>query len=325
MRPSLGGWLVRQRRAFAIVGEMAERDGNGWVRCDLGHRHWGRFGAAGLLAYAPGPGGPADEAAVLLQRRSMFTHHGLTWGIPGGARDSHESAIEAALREAAEEGEVPASAVRVEGILLDDHGGWAYRTVLASATARFAVFSDSAESDEAGWVDADRVSQLNLHPGFAGKWPLLREALAPLTVIVDAANVMGSRPDGWWRDRAGAAARLHGDLVALGERGIAASAELPGLVGGPELERWFPGFVLVLEGAARAALDRLPPGPGTAGRVQAQAATGSGDDLIAELAGGLPGRRLVVTADRELRGRCQDAGASVTGPRWLLGLVSGPV
>jgi 8-oxo-dGTP pyrophosphatase MutT (NUDIX family) len=297
---------------------MAERDGNGWVRCDLGHRHWGRFGAAGLLVYVPGPGGPA----VLLQRRSLFTHHGQTWGIPGGARDSHESAIEAALREADEEGDVPASAVRVEGILLDDHGGWSYRTVLASAMERFRVFSDGAESDEAGWIDADRVGQLTLHPGFAGKWPELRGALAPLTVIVDAANVMGSRPDGWWRDRPGAATRLHGDLVALAGQGIPGPAELAGLVGGPELERWFPGFVLVLEGAARAALDRLPSGTG-AGRVRAQAATGSGDDLIAELAGDLPGRRLVVTADRELRGRCQDAGASVTGPRWLLGLLSG--
>jgi 8-oxo-dGTP pyrophosphatase MutT (NUDIX family) len=258
---------------------------------------------------------------VLLQRRSLFTHHGQTWAIPGGARDSHESAIEAALREADEEGDVPASAVRVEGVLLDDHGGWSYRTVLASAAERFRVFSDGTESDEAGWIGADRVSELKLHPGFAGKWPELREALAPLTVIVDAANVMGSRPDGWWRDRPGAATRLHGDLVALGGRGIAGSAELAGLVGAPELERWFPGFVLVLEGAARAALDRLPSGPG-AGRVRAQAATGSGDDLIAELAGDLPGRRLVVTADRELRGRCRGAGASVTGPRWLLGLLS---
>lgn len=303
---------------------MADRDGNGWVRCDLGHRHWGRFGAAGLLAYVSGlDGSDASDGAggpvVLLQRRSLFTHHGQTWGIPGGARDSHESAIEAALREADEEGDIPASAVRVEGILLDDHGGWSYRTVLASAAERFSVFSDGAESDEAGWIDVERVSQLSLHPGFAGKWPELREALTPLTVIVDAANVMGSRPDGWWRDRPGAAARLHGDLVSLGGRGI---ADLAGLVGGPELELWYPEFVLVLEGAARAALDRLPGGPG---HVRAQAASGSGDDLIAELAGGLAGRRLVVTADRELRRRCQDVGASVTGPRWLLGLLSAPV
>jgi rRNA-processing protein FCF1 len=51
------------------------------------------------------------------------------------------------------------------------------------------------------------------------------------------------------------------------------------------------------------------------------AAGGSGDDLIAELAAQLPGQRLVVTADRELRGRCITAGAAVTGPRWLLGML----
>ena len=61
---------------------MASRDGNGWVRCGLGHRHWGRFGAAGLLAYvADGP--------VLPQRRTLWSHHGGTGGLPGGARDGY--------------------------------------------------------------------------------------------------------------------------------------------------------------------------------------------------------------------------------------------
>jgi rRNA-processing protein FCF1 len=83
------------------------------------------------------------------------------------------------------------------------------------------------------------------------------------------------------------------------------------------LECWFPSLVLVLEGAARAALDNLPE----AGRVRVVAAAGSGDDLIADLAAQLPGQRLVVTADRELRGRCIAAGAAVTGPRWLLGML----
>ena len=303
--------------ASAIVGAMADRDGNGWVRCALGHRHWGRHGAAGLLAYAPGDGG---GATVLLQRRSQWGNHPGTWGPPGGARDSHESAVAAALREAAEECGVPPEAVSVGGILLDDHGGWSYRTVIASAAEPFPVHSASAETAEVGWVPENRVGRLALHPGFAAQWPALRAALFPLTVIVDVANVMGARADGWWRDRAGAAARLHGEIVALAERGVPVLPDsLADKLAGPALERWFPGFVLVLEGAARAALSGLPAIAGR--RVSTVAAAGSGDDLIADLAARPGGQRIVVTADRELRSRCAAAGAAVTGPRWLLGML----
>lgn len=133
-----------------------------------------------------------------------------------------------------------------------------------------------------------------------------------MTVIVDAANVMGARADGWWRDRAAAALRLHGQLVSLSERGMAGLPDMPGL---PPLDRWFPDIVLVVEGAARAA------GFGPAGRVRVVLARGSGDDAIVAEARRLAGRRLVVTADRELRGRCRAAGASVTGPGWLLSLL----
>ena len=72
------------------------------------------------------------------------------------------------------------------------------------------------------WIPEDEVSALPLHPGFAAAWPALQAAIQPVTVLVDVANVMGARPDGWWRDRAGAAARLHGDLAALAARGITA-------------------------------------------------------------------------------------------------------
>jgi 8-oxo-dGTP diphosphatase len=299
---------------------MTSRDGNGWTTCDLGHRHWGRYGAAGLLAYTDGgPGG----TSVLLQRRSRWNHHGGTWGTPGGAMDSHESVLAAALREAAEECGVPADAVAVTGVLADDHGSWSYRTVLGSAATPFAVYAASAETAEAAWVQAAKAGRLALHPGFAAQWPVLREALQPLTIIVDAANVMGSRPDGWWRDRAGAAKRLRDQLAGLAVRGLAA---LPETVAAPALERWFPDVALVVEGQARVmAGDGEPGGAGGAGgaggRVRVVAAAGSGDDAIAALAAELPGRRLVVTADRELRGRCAAAGASVTGPSWLLGLL----
>ncbi|MEJ7702743.1 MAG: NUDIX domain-containing protein [Geodermatophilaceae bacterium] len=72
------------------------RDGDGWVTCDLGHRHWGRHGAAGLLI--------RTAQSVVMQHRAPWSHHGGTWGLPGGARDSHETVSAAALREAAEEG-----------------------------------------------------------------------------------------------------------------------------------------------------------------------------------------------------------------------------
>jgi 8-oxo-dGTP diphosphatase len=272
---------------------------------DAGPDADGSAGDGGL-----GDPGPADR--VLLVRRSWWSQHGGTWGPPGGARDSDEPAFAAALREAWEECGLAPDGLTVAAELADEHGGWSYRTFLATAAGPPPVHAASREITEARWVDVPQVASLLLHPGFAEHWPLLRAALLPVTVVVDAANVMGSRPDGWWRDRAGAAARLHGQLAALADRGLPG---LPSELALPPLTHWYPRFVLVVEGAARRA--SLPP----AERVRAVLAPGSGDDAIVAEAAALPGRRLVVTADRELRRRCQAAGASVTGPGWLLGLL----
>jgi 8-oxo-dGTP diphosphatase len=149
----------------------------------------------------------------------------------------------------------------------------------------------------------------------------------PVTVVVDVANVMGSRPDGWWRDRAGAAARLHAQVVQLAASG---RAILPD-------EADPPGFVMVFEGAAKAAVARMPPeeraaaiearpgkvrlGEVPPGEVRVVLAPGSGDDAIVAVVRELPGRRVAVTADRELRERCVAAGATILGPGWLLGLL----
>jgi hypothetical protein len=115
-------------------------------------------------------------------------------------------------------------------------------------------------------------------------------------LVVDGANVVGSRPDGWWRDRAGAAERLRDALVPL------AAAGLPDLP--PPLE-----VVLVVEGKAR--------GVGTVDGVRVVAAPGSGDDTIVDLVAAATGRTVVVTADRGLRERVQALGAEVRGPRAL--------
>lgn len=126
------------------------------------------------------------------------------------------------------------------------------------------------------------------------------------TLLVDAANVVGSRPDGWWRDRAGAAARLLGRLAGLPGRTLAAPDG-----GEVRIDR----VVVVLEGRARDV-----PLPAEAEGLHAVRATGSGDDALAatavELAAaGQPA--LVVTADRGLRARLPD-GVAVAGPGWLL-------
>ena len=126
--------------------------------------------------------------------------------------------------------------------------------------------------------------------------------------------MMGSRPDGWWRDRAGAAVRLHGELAAL------AASGRPVLSGQDEP----PEFVMVLEGAARPAAARIDGADAAGDRVRVVRADGSGDDAIVALVRETPGRRLVVTADRELRRRCETAGAEVAGPGWLLGLLRQP-
>ncbi|MEV5873170.1 NTP pyrophosphohydrolase [Streptomyces sp. NPDC052101] len=117
-------------------------------------------------------------------------------------------------------------------------------------------------------------------------------------LLVDGANVVGSVPDGWWRDRRGAAERLRDRLAPLARSGVA------GLPGPVEL-------VLVVEGAARG----VAPVPG----VRVEEAPGSGDDHIVALAAAAGDRPcLVVTADRELRRRVQEHGAQVTGPRSVL-------
>jgi len=131
--------------------------------------------------------------------------------------------------------------------------------------------------------------------------------------VVDVANVMGARADGWWRDRPGAALRLCRSVAELAARGVPA-ARMPDELPAPA------AWVLVLEGQARAAaasLTDVPP------EVRVVTAPGSGDDaIVAEVASlAAAASCLVVTADRELRRRCAALGAGVAGPGWLIELL----
>jgi 8-oxo-dGTP diphosphatase len=292
-------------------------DGDGWTRCAAGHRHWGLHGAAGLLLHDRGRG-PGHRDRVVLQHRAWWSHQGGTWGVPGGARDSDETAVAAALRESAEEANLTPAAVGPYGELIDDHGGWSYTTVLARPVAPVDPEPIGGESEDVRWIDTADVDALPLHPGFAAAWPRLRDAPPPLRIVVDAANVVGARGrgDGWWRDRAGAAARLLDALVPVQQDGLA-PADLPPGVEAGGLDRLLPRVVVVVEGAARAVLDGGRRWPS-----DLVAAAGSGDDTLVEVAAhGQGDQVVVVTADRGLRTRLDVVGAGWVGPSWLLRLV----
>lgn len=284
-------------------------DGDGWVDCDCGQRHWGRFGAAGLMLVSP-------DGAVLLQHRVEWSHHGGTWGVPGGARASSEPAHLAALREAAEEAAVPPAEVKLSHTWVEDHRAWSYTTLVGQVPDRVHAYPSDVESNEVRWVPFDEVRELPLHPGFGAMWDHLRDqALRRLVVLIDAANVVGSRPDGWWRDRLGASTRLRDALAGTSRAGVPASSfGLPG-------RTWWPDVHLVVEGQAR----QLTPTDGVAVHV----APADGDSLLAGLAAGAVQRRpqdhvVVVTADRALRDAVQAAGAATVGPATLLDVLPGP-
>jgi carboxylate-amine ligase len=191
-----GNGARRQRRAFERRGwdgvvdllrvdpdagpaRATRGDGNGWVECDCGHRHWGRHGAAGLLAVRPGAHGRPE---ALLQLRASWTHQGGTWGLPGGARDSHESVAEAARREAFEETCLDPQGLVVVGEHVDDHGTWSYTYVLVRAPRDAHATVANPESDAVEWVPVDEVGRRRLHPALQQAWPGLLQLLARVAV-----------------------------------------------------------------------------------------------------------------------------------------------
>lgn len=165
--------------------ERVRGDGDGWVVSDAGTHHWGRHGAAGLLLRALRDDG---SAAVLLQHRAPWSHQGGTWGLPGGARDSHETVEQAAVREAVEEAGLPPDQVNVRVTVVTAEVGtagtrthWTYTTVIADAPALLDTVPNG-ESAELRWVGVDEVDGLPLHPGFEASWQRLRQVTGDMPV-----------------------------------------------------------------------------------------------------------------------------------------------
>ncbi|MDO8105829.1 hypothetical protein Q6348_01295 [Isoptericola sp. b441] len=121
----------------------------------------------------------------------------------------------------------------------------------------------------------------------------------PDVLVVDAANVVGSRPDGWWTDRVGAAERLLAGLVGVDHTSLSAGR-----------------IVVVLEGRAKAAAPCGVPG------LELVRAEQDGDSAVVDVVRA-SGGAVVVTSDRELRRRVEELGARVRGAGWLRALLDG--
>lgn len=287
---------------------MRTGDGDGWVTLADGSRRWGLHGASGLLLHA------FDEAGtghVLLQHRAWWTHQGNTWGLPGGARNSGESSVAAALREFSEEVAGELGSITLAGIHRQDHQVWAFDTVLANLPERRAFSPGNSESESIRWVPLRKVPSMALIPAFGRTWPEIERALSErLLLVVDAAT--GWRlPDSPLGGRPGAAERLRDELAELARVGLAGAAFPPELALTP-LHHRFPSVLVVVD-----ARDRAPaPAPG----VEVAPAPGADADTIAGLVGARSARArtVVVTDDPVLRSRAATVGAHPLPSAWLL-------
>ncbi|MEQ1874870.1 MAG: NUDIX hydrolase [Ilumatobacteraceae bacterium] len=154
---------------------MAQRSGDGFLRCSDGNMRWGVFGAAGVVFMLRRNGEPT---LVMLQRRSAWAHEGGTWSCAGGAIDEGETPFEAALREASEEvGEIPTHSAVIGEYVFAPASDWSYTTVVLEVDELFGG-SVNFETDEVAWVPVHLVDTLTLHAGFAAAWPHLRAIVA---------------------------------------------------------------------------------------------------------------------------------------------------
>jgi 8-oxo-dGTP diphosphatase len=115
-----------------------------------------------------------------MQHRAPWVHNGDTWGLPGGARDSHESIQEAAIRESVEETGIKPEHVEVVALFSDDHIDWRYDTVIAKAHGDLITSEWNPETHDIGWFEISEIKSLELHPSFAKTWPNLQTLVTEL-------------------------------------------------------------------------------------------------------------------------------------------------
>jgi len=148
-----------------------------WIECNLGHTHWGLYGAAGLMLRHVDSDG---QEHYLLTHRSKLVQHGDTYSLPGGAIDAGETPQAGALREAQEElGQLPR--ITFTQTHVADHGRWAYHTIHGDVEEPFDVEFDEDEhweTNSCGWFTPQEIDLLNLHPGFREYWMAFRVQLA---------------------------------------------------------------------------------------------------------------------------------------------------
>lgn len=166
--------------------ESLHNNGDGWAAGPGGVRMWGRFGAAGLFLLAHSERGPV----VLMQHRAAWTNFGDTWGIPGGARDLHETVEQAAVRETVEECAIDPEHIEVMGSEVTAGpfeeaaglpGGWTYTTVIArTKDGNPLATTANEESNELRWVLLDGLEELPLLAPFRQALPRIRQMIEPL-------------------------------------------------------------------------------------------------------------------------------------------------
>lgn len=184
-----GGDAIRHplgARAFKSSGERH-------ITCTQGHKHWGAYGAAGLLIRTKGPDG---KRRYLLQNRGPGSAEPGTWGIPGGALYEGEPPFLGAIREATEElGVLPN--LSPHHTVEDSHGNWSFTTVVTDAPAMFKPATDGATSHETAgwaWLTARQIEDHPLHSGFEASWQAVRRSRTSKPLAKDAADLSDPNP-----------------------------------------------------------------------------------------------------------------------------------